>query len=180
MRGEMTYSLDIVTDLFCDQLSDVLDKGVLDADLVAVWGGDIVSRVSFNADFCRKAKHTVGRNDSEPCTMQGNRLLDGGVALGLVQAVATRLVERAKGVREEACDVVLAAKRVVLEDLIAGVPGATADDTESEGLSVRSRLAKKLMYTDWVLSPFEVKASSQTSSHQTGEVLVSIQFPNKM
>ena len=33
---------------------------------------------------------------------------------------------------------------------------------------------RRLGYTDWVLRPFEVKASSQTSSHQTGEVLVSI------
>ena len=32
----MTYSLDIVTDLLCDQLSDVLNEGVLDADLIAV------------------------------------------------------------------------------------------------------------------------------------------------
>ena len=38
-----TYSLDVVADLLCDQLGDVLDEGVLDADLVAVWGGVIVS-----------------------------------------------------------------------------------------------------------------------------------------
>jgi len=63
--------------------------------------------------------------------MQGDRLLNGGVALGLVQAVAARLVERAEGVREEACDVVLAAERVILEDLVAGVASAAADDTES-------------------------------------------------
>ena len=74
---------------------------------------------------------TIGRNDSDPCTLQGNRLLDGGVALGLVQAVATRLVECAESVGEEAGDVVLAAERVVLEDLVAGVPGAAADDAES-------------------------------------------------
>ena len=41
-----TYSLDVVADLLCDQLSDVLDEGVLDADLIAVYGGDIVSKVS--------------------------------------------------------------------------------------------------------------------------------------
>ena len=80
-----------------------------------------------------KGRHTVRRNDSKPCTMQGDRLLDGGVALSLVQAVATRLVECAEGVRKEACDVVLAAERVVLEDFVAGVPGAAADDTESTG-----------------------------------------------
>lgn len=63
--------------------------------------------------------------------MQGDRLLDGCVALGLVQAVAARLVEGTEGIRKEACDVVLAAERVVLEDLVAGVPGAAADDAES-------------------------------------------------
>ena len=68
--------------------------------------------------------------------MQGDRLLDGGIALGLVQAVAARLVECTEGVREEACDVVLAAERVVLEDLVAGVPGTAANDTESAGSSV--------------------------------------------
>jgi len=60
----------------------------------------------------------------------------------LVQAVATRLVERAEGVREEACDVVLATERVVLEDLVAGVAGAAADDTESVGSSVMSGSAE--------------------------------------
>jgi hypothetical protein len=35
-RDGVTYSLDIVADLLCDQLGDVLDEGVLDADLVAV------------------------------------------------------------------------------------------------------------------------------------------------
>ena len=74
--------------------------------------------------------------------MQGNRLLDSGVALGLVQAVAARLVERAEGVREEACDVVLAAERVVLEDLVAGVSGAAADDTESVISSVEASLVR--------------------------------------
>ena len=79
---------------------------------------------------------TIGRNDPDPCTLQGNRLFDGGVALGLVQAVAARLVEGAESVGEEPSDVVLAAEGVVLEDLVAGVPGAAADDTESVGLSV--------------------------------------------
>ena len=32
----MTYDLDVVANLLCDQLGDVLDKGVLDADLIAV------------------------------------------------------------------------------------------------------------------------------------------------
>jgi hypothetical protein len=80
--------------------------------------------------------------------MQGDGLLNGGVALGLVQAVAARLVEGAEGVREEARDVVLAAERVVLEDLVAGVPGAAADDTESVGWSVLSSFVKGPLYTD--------------------------------
>lgn len=32
-----TYGLDVVADLLGYQLGDVLDEGVLDADLVAVW-----------------------------------------------------------------------------------------------------------------------------------------------
>jgi hypothetical protein len=103
--------------------------------------------------------------------MQRDRLLNSGVALGLVQAVAARLVEGAEGVRKKPCDVVLAAERVVLEDLVAGVPGAAANDAESSGLSVVHGISAGSGYTDWVLSPFEVKASSQTSSHQTGEVV---------
>lgn len=70
--------------------------------------------------------------------MQGDRLLNGCIALGLVQAVAARLVEGAEGVCEEACDVVLAAEGVVLEDLVAGVPGAAANDAESVESSVMS------------------------------------------
>jgi hypothetical protein len=93
----------------------------------------------------------------------------------LVQAVAARLVEGTEGVREEACDVVLAAERVVLEDLVAGVPGAAANDTKSVGSSVIQDSFRGSRYTDWVLSPFEVKASSQTSSHQTGHTLASMQ-----
>ena len=101
--------------------------------------------------------------------MQGDGLLNGGVALGLVQAVAARLVERAESVREEACDVVFASERVVLKDFVGSVHGAAADDTESVKLSVMQSLFGGLGYTDWVLRPLEVKASSQTSSHQTGK-----------
>ena len=127
-----------------------------------------------------QVEHTVGRNDSEPSTKESNRLLNGSVALGLVQAVATRLVERAESMREEACDVVFATERVVLEDLVGSVHGAAADDTESLRSSVMPCSFRRLGYTDWVLRPFEVKASSQTSSHQTEEVLVSIQFGDKV
>jgi hypothetical protein len=38
-----TYSLDVVADLLCDQLGDVLDEGVLDADFVAVYAGRLSS-----------------------------------------------------------------------------------------------------------------------------------------
>jgi hypothetical protein len=46
----VTYSLDVVADFLCDQLGDVLDEGVLDADLVAVWGGVIVSMAFSSSD----------------------------------------------------------------------------------------------------------------------------------
>jgi hypothetical protein len=74
---------------------------------------------------------TVGRDDPEPGTEEGNGFLDSGVALGLVQAVTARLVEGAEGVRVEASDVVLATERVVLEDFVGSVDGAAADNTES-------------------------------------------------
>jgi hypothetical protein len=34
--SEVTYSLNIVADLFCNKFGDVLNEGVLDADLIAV------------------------------------------------------------------------------------------------------------------------------------------------
>lgn len=78
-----------------------------------------------------KVIRTVGRNYSKPGAKESNRLLDSGVALGLVQAVAARLVEGAERVGVEARDVVLATQRVVLEDLVGCIHGATTDDTES-------------------------------------------------
>jgi hypothetical protein len=72
--------------------------------------------------------HTVGRNDSEPGTEQSNRLLNGGVALGLVQAVATRLIEGAECVRVEASDIVLSTEAIILEDFVGSIHGAAADD----------------------------------------------------
>lgn len=47
--------------------------------------------------------------------------------------------------RVEACDVVLAAERVVLEDLVGSVHGTAADDTESLRLSV----IEKAHVQDW-------------------------------
>jgi hypothetical protein len=94
----------------------------------------------------------------------------------LVQAVAARLVERAESVRVEACNVVFAAEGVVLEDFVGSVHGAAADDTESVKLSVMESSFGGSGYTDWVLRPLEVKASSQTSSHQTWKMLASIHF----
>jgi hypothetical protein len=75
--------------------------------------------------------HTVGRNDSEPGTEQSNRLLNGGVALGLVQAVATRLIEGAECVRVETSDVVLASQRIILKDLVGSVHGTATNNAES-------------------------------------------------
>jgi hypothetical protein len=62
--------------------------------------------------------------------------LNSGIALGLVQAVSAGLVESAKGIGVKAGDVVLAAKGVVLEDLIRGIEGTTTDNTESDALLV--------------------------------------------
>jgi len=79
--------------------------------------------------------HTVRRNDTEPGAEERDRLLNSGVALCLVQAVAARLVECAKGMRVEPCDIVFATKRVILEDLVGRVEGTAANDTQSAGSS---------------------------------------------
>lgn len=63
-------------------------------------------------------------------TVDGNDVLDGNIALRLVQAVAARLVEGAEVLGVEAGDVELAAEAVVLEDLVLGVAGAAAQDAE--------------------------------------------------
>lgn len=56
-------------------------------------------------------------NNSHSKAVSGNDVLDGGVALGLVEAVAAGLVECPEALGVEAGDVVLATERVVLEDL---------------------------------------------------------------
>jgi hypothetical protein len=62
----------------------------------------------------------------------------------LIQAVATRLVERAERVGVESCDIVFATERVVLEDLVGSVEGAAANDPKS----MRSSTIKATM-EDW-------------------------------
>ena len=101
-------SLDIVSNLLVDHELDVLDLRILDAILVA----------------------KVGVNYAHACAIDGNDVLDGDIALGLVEAVTAGLVESAKGLGIEASDVELAAETIVLEDLILGVAGSAADDTE--------------------------------------------------
>lgn len=100
--------LDVVADLLVDVAADVRYLRVLDPVLVAVVGVDYA--------------HTG--------SIDGNDVLDGHVALGLVEAVAARLVEGAECLGVETGDVELAAQAVVLEDLVLGVAGAAADDTE--------------------------------------------------
>ena len=62
--------------------------------------------------------------------VDGNDVLDGNVALSLIQAVTTRLVKGAKGFSEEAGDVELSTQRVVLKDLVRGGAGTTTNDTK--------------------------------------------------
>lgn len=57
-------------------------------------------------------------------SIDGDDVLNGGIALGLVQAVAAGLVEGAECVGVESRDVVLAAERIVLEDLQLELEGA--------------------------------------------------------
>ena len=69
-------------------------------------------------------------NYTHPRAVHGDDVLDGDVALRLVEAVAARLVEGAEVLGVEAGDVELAAEAVVLEDLVLGVVGAAAQDAE--------------------------------------------------
>jgi hypothetical protein len=101
-------SLHIVADFLVDHELDVLDLRVLDAVLVA----------------------EVGVDYAHAGAVYGDDVLDGDVALCLVQAVAAGLVEGAEGFGVEAGDVELAAQRVVLEDLVLGIAGSAADDAE--------------------------------------------------
>lgn len=64
-----------------------------------------------------QSQQSRGTYDAHPEAIHCNHVLDGGVALGLVEAVAAGLVEGAKVLGIKACDVVLPTKRVVLEDL---------------------------------------------------------------
>lgn len=65
--------LDVVPDLLVAYILDVRDLRVLDAELVAV----------------------VGTDDGHAVAVDGDHVLDGGIALGLVQAVPAALVESA-------------------------------------------------------------------------------------
>ena len=67
-------------------------------------------------------------------TEESNRVLDGGIALSLVQAVTARLVEGSESVSVESGDVVLSSEGVVLEDLVGCVQSTATDDSESEDL----------------------------------------------
>lgn len=130
------HRLEVVADLLCEDLIDVLDVRVLDAELVSVVGADLefffgpvrldeetfLLCISENLviDKRRQRERERDRNtyDAHARPVDGDDVLDSGVALGLVEAVAARLVEGAERVRVEARDVVLAAERVILEDLI--------------------------------------------------------------
>lgn len=106
--NRVRHGLDVVANLLVDVAADVGHLRVLDAVLVAV----------------------VGVNYAHAGSIDGNDVLDGDVALGLVEAVAARLVEGAECLGVEAGDVELAAQAVVLEDLVLGIAGAAANDTE--------------------------------------------------
>lgn len=73
---------------------------------------------------------TVWRNYAQSGAEESDRVLNGGVTLGLVQAVTARLIECAESVCIETSDVVLSSKRVVLEDLVGSIESTTSDNTE--------------------------------------------------
>lgn len=108
------HSLDIVANLLVGDAGDVVDLRVLEAELITIVGVDLKQAVSV-----WQCKHQTPRTtyDAHPEAIHRNHVLDGGVALGLVEAIATRLVKGTKVLGIKARDVVLATKRIVLEDL---------------------------------------------------------------
>ena len=78
--------LDVVANLLGDNRLDVLDLGVLEAEFVTEVGVDL-GRIS----SCRHTRAQSRREmtyNTHADTVDGNDVLDGGIALGLVQAVA--------------------------------------------------------------------------------------------
>lgn len=67
---------------------------------------------------------------AHPCAVESDNVLDGGVALGLVETVSARLVECAEVFCDEAGDVVLSSQGVILKDLVLSVASSSTDDTE--------------------------------------------------
>jgi hypothetical protein len=64
------------------------------------------------------------------CAVDCNDVLNRRVALGLVEAVSAGLVEGAECIRDEPSDVVFAAERIILEDLVLSIASSAADDAE--------------------------------------------------
>ena len=106
--NQIRHRLHIIPDLLIHHEPDIFYLRVPDAILIPV----------------------VRVDDAHPRDVDGDDVLDGDVALRLVEAVAARLVEGAEVLGVEAGDVELAAEAVVLEDLVLGVAGAAAQDAE--------------------------------------------------
>ena len=106
--NRIRHRLHIISDLLIDHKLHILHLRVPDAILIPV----------------------VRIDDAHPRAVDGDDVLDGDVALRLVEAVAARLVEGAEVLGVEAGDVELAAEAVVLEDFVLGVAGAAAEDAE--------------------------------------------------
>lgn len=120
--------MDVVSNFLGDELSDVLVLGVLDADLISVVGGNLFRQ---SIQISHRRIYNSRTYYAKSGTEKSNRVLDGGIALSLVQAVTARLVEGSEGVGVESSDVVLATEGVVLEDLVGGIESTTTDDSES-------------------------------------------------
>lgn len=164
-------SLHVVADFLVNNAGDVVDLSILQTELITVVGVDLKLLETFEVH---------GGSDSYDAhseTVNGNDVLNRGVALGLVETVAARLVEGSETLSVEAGDVVLATKRVVLEDLRI-IRKSAFSLYFLHTLSVALR-APPPMTLNWVFRPLDVRASSQTSSHQTAQISISQSKTNK-
>lgn len=104
-------SLHVVSDFLVNNAGDIIDLSILETELITVVGVDLELLERFEAGDAESSY------DAHSETVNGNDVLNRGVSLGLVEAVAAGLIKSSEALGVEAGDVVLATKRVILEDL---------------------------------------------------------------
>jgi hypothetical protein len=98
-------SLHVITNLLVTDARDIVDLSVLQAELITIVGVDLERGQYYS---CAKTRMWL-THDAHAKTISGNNVLDGSVALGLVETVAAGLIKCPEALSVETGDVVLAA-----------------------------------------------------------------------